>query len=245
MPRWRCWSTSAGDAEPVPDGAAFLAWQHLATAPERTPVLPDGCRDVLVLHRAGAAPQVMLTAFDLCPRIAELAAGTLIEGFRLRPGAGIAPQVLAEIARDAERGSGDGAAEILGNALAGLEGRGGDVGTAIRLLAGPGESLASVARGLGLSPRSLQRRFREQGLPPPDQWRLLGRARRAAGQLAGAAPLAEIAAECGFADQAHMTRELARWFGASPERLRRDRALLELACQPALGNWTGEQISTR
>lgn len=245
MPRWRCWSISAGDAEPVRGGTAFFAWQHLATAPERAPVLPDGCRDVLVLRPAGATPRVVLTEFDLRPRIAELAAGTLIEGFRLRPGAGVSPQVLAAISLDAAQGEGDGAAEILGNALSDPQGEDGDVSAAIRVLAGPGESLASVARGLGVSPRSLQRRFREQGLPPPDHWRLLGRARRAAGRLSGAAPLAEIAAECGFADQAHMTRELARWFGASPERLRRDRALLELACQPALGNWTGEQISTR
>lgn len=226
-------------------GTAFFAWQHLATAPERAPVLPDGCRDVLVLRPAGAAPRVVLTEFDLRPRIAELEAGTLIEGFRLRPGAGVSPQVLAAISRDAAQGEGDGTTEILGNALSDPQGEDGDVSAAIRVLAGPGESLASVARGLGVSPRSLQRRFREQGLPPPDHWRLLGRARRAAGRLSGAAPLAEIAAECGFADQAHMTRELARWFGASPERLRRDRALLELACQPALGNWTGEQISTR
>ena len=33
--------------------------------------------------------------------------------------------------------------------------------------------------------------------------------------------------------------------GLSPERLRRNAGLLDLACQPALGNWTGEQISTR
>ncbi|MCC4245446.1 AraC family transcriptional regulator [Stappia indica] len=226
-------------------GAAFFAWQHLATAPERAPVLPDGCRDVLVLRPAGATPRVVLTEFDLRPRIAELAAGTLIEGFRLRPGAGVSPQVLAAIARDAAQGEGDGAAEILGNALSDPEGEDADVSAAIRVLAGPGESLASVARGLGVSPRSLQRRLRDRHLPPPDHWRLLGRARRAAGRLFGADPLAEIAAECGFADQAHMTREFVRWFGTSPERLRRNTALLDLACQPALGNWTGEQISTR
>ncbi len=245
MPRWRCWNISAADAEPVRDGAAFFAWRHLATAPERAPVLPDGCRDVLVLRPAGAAPRVVLTEFDLRPRIAELAAGTLIEGFRLRPGASVSPQVLAEIGRKAVQGPGEGTTEILGNALSDPQGEDGDVSAAIRLLAGPGESLASVASGLGVSPRSLQRRFRDRHLPPPDHWRLLGRARRAAGRLSGAAALAEIAAECGFADQAHMTREFVRWFGTSPERLRRNAGLLGLACQPALGNWTGEQISTR
>lgn len=227
------------------EGDVFLAWQHLAEGAECSPVLPDGCRDVLVLRAPGEAPHVVLTDFDAGPRTACLAAGTRIDGYRLRPGAAVGPAVLQAITRDALLGYGDGAAEILGNALVDRHGGHDDVDAAIVLLALPGETLASVARGLGLSPRTLQRRFRERGLPPPDHWRLLGRARRAAGQLAGAAPLAEIAAACGFADQAHMTRDLARWFGASPERLRRDRALLELACQPALGNWTGEQISTR
>lgn len=229
----------------MPEGADFLAWRHVAAGTERAPVLPDGCRDVLVLHVPGAAPRVLLTGLDLGPRIAVLAAGTRIDGYRLRPGAAIGPAELATIARDAVLGPGDGAAEVLGNALARRAARADDVDTAIRLLAGPDATLASAAGSLGLSPRSLQRRFRARGLPPPDLWRLLGRVRRAAGRLDEDASLAGIAGDCGFADQAHMTREFRRWFGASPERLRRDRALLELARQPALGNWTGEQISTR
>jgi AraC-like DNA-binding protein len=38
--------------------------------------------------------------------------------------------------------------------------------------------------------------------------------------LAGDVPLAALAADHGYADQAHMTRDLRRWFGASPSRLR-------------------------
>jgi AraC-like DNA-binding protein len=82
-------------------------------------------------------------------------------------------------------------------------------------------------------------------LPPPDFWRLLGRARRAAGRIASGARLAEVADDAGYSDQAHMTRELARWFGMSPGQLRRSAPALDALLQPALGNWTGEQISTR
>ena len=109
----------------------------------------------------------------------------------------------------------------------------------------PGASVAGVARQSGLSLRSLQRRFQDRHLPPPEFWRLLARARRAVALLPTPAPLAEIAAECGFSDQAHMSRAMARWFGHSPAQLRRDAGLRLLLAQPALGNWTAEQISTR
>lgn len=56
--------------------------------------------------------------------------------------------------------------------------------------------------------------------------------------------LAEVAHACRFTDQAHMTREFARWFGHTPVGLRRQANLLEMVGQPALGDWTGEQIST-
>jgi hypothetical protein len=42
-----------------------------------------------------------------------------------------------------------------------------------------------------------------------------------------------------------MTRDLARWFGMSPGLLRQSAPVLDALLQPALGNWTGEQISTR
>ena len=48
------------------------------------------------------------------------------------------------------------------------------------------------------------------------------RADRACRRLADdQAPLAAIAAECGYADQSHMTREIRRRYGRSPSALRR------------------------
>jgi transcriptional regulator GlxA family with amidase domain len=45
--------------------------------------------------------------------------------------------------------------------------------------------------------------------------------RRAAALIAETRrPLAEIACECGFADQAHMTRALHKMLGETPRRLR-------------------------
>lgn len=209
----------------------FQDWAHDVPAATRAPVYPDGCRDVLIIRRSGAPPEVRLTPFDLRPRLVALTAGTALQGFRLRPGATISARALKAIATTPDQ-----AETVIQSGLALSD----DVGHAIRALTLPGATVANAARDLGLSPRSLQRLFYGLDLPQPDYWRLLSRARRAAAELAGSLPLAAIAADCGFSDQAHLTRETLRWFGQTPRQMRRDGATLSLLAQPALGNWSGE-----
>jgi AraC-like DNA-binding protein len=215
---------------------AFQAWHHRVEGAEVSPVFPDGCRDVLIIAAAGAPDRVVLTEFDVCPRYVSLPAGTKIAGYRLRPGAAVDRLVLEAIAKN--RAAVD---DILFNAVRAAD----ETDEAILALTLPGATLGTVSRSLGVSVRTMQRRFRELGLPPPDYWRLLARARRAVALLASTVPLAEIAGDSGYSDQAHMTREFVRWFGQTPSRVRQDAGLLDLLRQPALGNWTGEQSSTR
>ncbi|MCB1351426.1 MAG: helix-turn-helix domain-containing protein [Rhodobacteraceae bacterium] len=227
--------------------SGYHSWRFRAEAPDRHIVFPDGCRDVLLIRgpddgsdgggrRRRSAPRIRLTAFDLRPRPVVFAAGTEILGYRLRPGAALSPRLLAAIAAHPERA---------GSILAEEGGAWGERDDAIMALTAPGATVRSVARTLGVSARTIERHFIAEGLPSPEYWRLLARARRAARRLAAPGALAEIAIECGFSDQAHMTRDCVRWFGIPPARLRRDAVSLALLAQPALGNWTGEQISTR
>jgi AraC-like DNA-binding protein len=79
-------------------------------------------------------------------------------------------------------------------------------------------SVAALAAQCGLGRRQFERRFREQiGLPP----RLFGRIVRfqrafhALGRESGAS----IAARCGYADQAHLVREVRRFAGLTPTLL--------------------------
>jgi AraC-like DNA-binding protein len=207
----------------------FQVWTHEVPDVTRALVFPDGCCDVLIIRCPGARPQVRLTPFDLRPRNAILMAGSALQGFRLRPGARIGTQVLKAI-----EGAPDQAEDIISNDLALSD----DADNAIHALCRPGATVAEAARDLGLSPRSLQRLFKGLHLPPPDYWRVLSRARRAAAQLATPLPLAALSADCGFSDQAHLTRETLRWFGKTPRQLQRDAATLSLLAQPALGNWS-------
>ncbi|WP_026381531.1 helix-turn-helix transcriptional regulator [Afifella pfennigii] len=218
------------------DDTEFQRWHYWAEGEERHLILPDGCRDVLIVRRKGAPDRIVLTDFDIRPRRVTLAPGTEITGYRLRPGSAVGRRVLAAIAENSVE-----VEDILGNALDGSHA----VDSAILALSLPGSTVPSVARDHGVTVRTMQRRFRDLHLPPPEYWRLLGRARCAAGMLASHLPLAEIACLCSYSDQSHMTRECVRWFGKTPTRLRRDASLLSLLRQPALGNWTGEQISMR
>lgn len=223
-------------------GMHHVTWSHCWDTAGEAIILPDGCRDLLVTTGPDGRQRVTLTDWDTGPRAVRIAAGTRMTGFRLRPGMVPDPLLLHRLAAAAERrGEVVAIAALLeGGVTADAEME--QVIGALALSHGTG---AEVARQAGVAPRTLQRRLAGLGLPPPDFWRLLGRARRAAASLTPGRPLADIACAFGYSDQAHMTREFTRWFGLTPARLRRDRTGLDLLAQPGLGNWTGEQISTR
>jgi len=83
--------------------------------------------------------------------------------------------------------------------------------------------VSSVAAEIGCSRRHLAQGFREQvGVSP----KLLGRILRfqhAVGLVGRGAGWAEIAARCGYYDQAHMVRDFHQFAGASPGELARRR----------------------
>jgi len=214
---------------------SHVTWEFHAGEDTPVTVLPDGCRDVLIVSAPGRPPQTLLTDWDTGPRQVLVAKDTSIRAYRLRPGTVLSSDMLRAIAATPEDPD-----PVL---LAAAE-RCAEMAALISLLAAPSAGLNAVARQAGVSGRTLQRHFRSQNLPSPDFWRQLGRARAAAIALAGPAPVVEIAAAAGYSDQAHMTRAFGQWFGASPARLRQDGARLADLLQPGLGNWTGEQIST-
>ena len=76
-----------------------------------------------------------------------------------------------------------------------------------------------LARGAGVSERTLRREFlRWVGLGPKAVLRM-ARAREATQQLARGLPPAEVAVAVGCADQAHLTRELKTFFSVTPGEL--------------------------
>jgi AraC-like DNA-binding protein len=81
--------------------------------------------------------------------------------------------------------------------------------------------IETVARTAGLSLRTLQTRFRRQvGLTPKEFARDMRLRATLQAMDAGDSALVDLAADQGFADQAHATREVRRITGLAPARLR-------------------------
>jgi AraC-like DNA-binding protein len=99
---------------------------------------------------------------------------------------------------------------------------------AVALLARGGE-VHAVARAVGMSERSLHRELvRWSGLAPKSLARILRMQRCLAALRAGRVPLATLALRLGYADQAHMTRELKALAGVTPRAVVRDAAVRNL-----------------
>ena len=85
------------------------------------------------------------------------------------------------------------------------------------LLENPGCRLDAWAEQHGLVPETLSRGFRKVFATSPAGFRVEARTRDALARIArGVAPLAVVAAEGGFADQAHMTRAVRALTGQPP-----------------------------
>jgi AraC-like DNA-binding protein len=91
---------------------------------------------------------------------------------------------------------------------------------ATALAANPLQSVAELAQGFGLSAEHASRAFRDMFAMTPVAFRSEHRLRAAVRAVAAGSPLADIAYDCGYADQAHMTRAFVASLGLTPARVR-------------------------
>lgn len=82
-------------------------------------------------------------------------------------------------------------------------------------------SMAHLAEACGLSRSHFSRAFRGSTGTSPHQWLTHMRIERAKALLVERQSVAEVALDCGFADQAHLARVFARLVGLSPSQWRR------------------------
>jgi AraC-like DNA-binding protein len=90
-----------------------------------------------------------------------------------------------------------------------------------RLLPGGYPDVHSVAKILGLSVRTLQRRLFDEGVP---YIRIVARARLNIAQCMlddPACKVIDVALDLGYSDQAHLARAFVRWTGLAPREFQR------------------------
>ncbi len=229
------------------DAVACLWAQVTSDADRSGLVLPDGCTDLIWEQGRGA----FVAGPDTGPVPTTMTAGTVMLGIRFRPSAGgsafgiplseLRDQRvdLADLRPgDARRLSAtldpDPAAARALDVTAALVADGAPdlaVTQAARLLRDPQARAEDVAADIGLSLRQLRRRCHAAvGYGPKTLQRVL-RFRRFVSRI-DASPdgpdrldLAAIAAEAGYADQAHLTRECGKLSGLTPAALARLRRI--------------------
>ena len=81
-------------------------------------------------------------------------------------------------------------------------------------------TLAAATAAVGGSPTGLARAFSATFGVAPHAYVLGRRLDVARQRIVDGAPLADVAAEVGFADQAHLTRRFRQWFGTTPAGIR-------------------------
>ncbi|MDA2803994.1 helix-turn-helix domain-containing protein [Nocardiopsis suaedae] len=197
-------------------------------------VLPDACADVVVT--SGGEARLVGPAAQAA--LARLSPGSAVRGLRLRPSA-IGPVLgwPADALRDADAPSENvlpaGEARLLAEQV-----WNGDppelrprrhsdarVRAALRALGTPAASVGGCAEAAGVSERHLRRLVLEAtGLDPRELQRVMRLQRFLT--LADGGPgrrLAELAVEAGYADQAHLSREVRRMSGLPPRALLKER----------------------
>lgn len=224
----------------------LCVWSQViaGTDPVHHRVLPDGCADLVWI---GEAP-VVVAGPATGPVVVPLAPRTVVVGVRLRPGALahlLGPPAHDLLNRDTPLAAiwGDKAAAPLAQvsettsveaklaaaqatllrhvAAAGAPDR--TLGAAIDWLARhPAGRIEDLARRLDWSGRRLHRRFTAAVGYGPKTFQRVMRLQRVlalAGRSHGRESLAGLAAAAGYADQAHMSRELRALAGRSPRTL--------------------------
>ena len=191
-------------------------WKFQTTSTGETQVLPDGCRDLIIKHGAGDAPVWFITDMAKTSETVSSHRGDHYNGFRLRLGVRIDQAGLMASLRE---GLSD--TDIM-ERLHSYVREGPAVSEALARLADGRLSVAKAAADLGVQTRSLQRLLKRSTGQTPAFWMRLARVRRAAHAMLKAGSLAELAYDMGYADQAHMTREMRHWLGVTPRQIKRD-----------------------
>ena len=198
-------------------------------------IWPDGCRDLIIGIPDSGSPIALLTQLDKKPRQINQNQSMHYFGVRFSPGSQLSWDNYRAHASSADsqvshlgkefflwyegiRKPPDRPQELLNEAVERwVKPRSSLVNEFFAVL---NESSAEQ-HVFQKSERTYRRQIVTQTGAPPSFWRQLLRARRAANNLiTKEQSLVELATAHGYADQAHFSRDIKRWFGQTPSAIR-------------------------
>ncbi len=195
-------------------------WSYRCKRNETIDVPPDGCRDIILISNAAGHTAARLFELARSNHRSNAVVGTTMRGLRLRPGTIIDTvglhRWLAQTPLEPDMRLDEISTFLTTNP---------SLDEALTVLATPEVKINNCAKFLGQTQRTLQRLVAKHTGQTPVFWRQLARARLAAKALFRAANVAEIAYTFGYADQAHMARDMQTWFGYRPSAIATNAAL--------------------
>lgn len=210
--------------------SALSEWQFKSESNCETLVIPDGCQDIIVKQNGDFNNTCFVTELSNSAYKVPSNIGTCMRGIRLQPGMSIQTRNLnAWLANnDANKLFGS---DQIDEFCSRSEG----VVDALECLASDVQSVLLAAKELGVSIRSLQRLLKSETGLSPGFWLSLARARKAARALLKSDNLSDTAYTTGYCDQAHMNREMSRWFGHTPLQIRANREMHSMLFESGYG----------
>ena len=199
----------------------LATWDYSTDLDSTALIIPDGCQDLIIRMMDGQCPDWFVSSLYDHAQLESIQAGSLMTGFRFKAGV----RVQNELLLHSLKGNCFENDEIF-NRIDDFTYLKCSVGEALDCLASEVRSVAHASTEIGVSQRTLQRLLMKETNRSPVYWFMLARARRAARSLVEPIPLAEIADSCGYADQAHMSREFKHWFKVSPATIRNSPEIL-------------------
>ncbi|MCF6326191.1 MAG: helix-turn-helix domain-containing protein [Devosiaceae bacterium] len=194
-------------------------WQFQAKIAGNSLIIPDGCRDLIFRASAGKKPHWQITSLDDTAYKVSSVVGDFFMGYRFRPGISIDGFAILSALKNLEPGK-DVAEKHIEDMISNYCLRSPNTELALACLGAGRKNVSMAARELGIGLRSLQRLVLKGTGKTPAFWTGLARARKVARELASGGALAQIAFDFEYSDQAHMSRDIKRWFGVSPGRIK-------------------------
>ncbi|MBZ4321630.1 helix-turn-helix domain-containing protein [Streptomyces huiliensis] len=216
-----------------------VVWTRADVSADPVRVVPDGCMDLIAVDG-----RLIVAGPDTRAHLVEAVPGAVYTGVRFLPGTGAAllgvrahdlrdrrvpledlwpgrrARLAARRVAEAPR-PGRALEEVVGGAVAADAYD--PVAAAVLLSARQGEPVSVLAARLGLGERQVHRRsLHAFGYGPKTLARVL-RANRALELARAGVRFADAAVTCGYADQAHLAREMRRLTGATLGALLRER----------------------
>ena len=225
-------TTSDGYLErPGRHAAVAAVWSHTAAASGTSWIAADGCFDLIVKTSArGDVSSLVYTPTASVQRTSTLAAERVI-GVRLRPGYGAVLRTRADlVARAVEHVCRGEDLETL--VISALEEHARPPHVVRDLVLAARETKGAIrlgARSSRTSEREIQRACRVWLGMSAKSFLRIERVWAAREAIGAGTPLAQAAAELGYADQAHLSREVKALLGVSPRSLRAVGNLQDLA----------------